>query len=69
MLAALYERLGVDAEFRPPGLGAPVNATTDTCALDAATEAWLRTYYTEPNRRLEEFLGRPLPWAQAAGVR
>ena len=25
--------------------------------------------YAEPNRRLEEFLGRPLPWAQAAGVR
>jgi hypothetical protein len=50
-------------------LGAPVNATTDTGALDAATEAWLCTYYAEPNHRLEEFLGRPLPWAQAAGVR
>jgi len=69
VLAALYERLGVDPGFRPPGLGAPVNASTDTGALDAATEAWLRTYYAEPNRRLEEFLGRPLPWAQAAGVR
>ena len=69
VLAALYERLGVDPGFRPPGVGAPVNVSPDPGELDPETEAWLRAYFAEPNRRLEEFLGRSLPWAQAAGVR
>ena len=69
VLAGLYARLGVDPAFRPAGTDAPVNASTGADELDAGTEAWLRTYYAEPNRRLEEQLGRPLPWPQAAGVR
>ena len=69
VLGGLYERLGVDPTFRPSGVGAPVNVSPATGELDAETEAWLRSYYAEPNRRLEEFLGRPLPWPQAAGVR
>ncbi len=31
--------------------------------MDAATEAMLRDHFREPNARLEEFLGRRLPWA------
>jgi hypothetical protein len=69
VLTGLYERLGVDPAFRPPALGTAVNASPASNELDAATEEWLRGYFAEPNRRLEEFLGRPLPWTQAAGVR
>jgi len=69
VLAALYRRLGVDPQLRPAGIGAAVNVSPGADELDASTEAWLRAYYSEPNRRLKEFLGRSLPWAQAAGVR
>jgi hypothetical protein len=69
VLAALYERLGVDPGFQPRRFGVPVNASPDPEEVDPETEAWLRAYFAEPNRRLEEFLGRSLPWAQAAGVR
>jgi hypothetical protein len=69
VLAALYERLGVDARFRPAGIGMPVNVSRGADGLDESTENWIRAYYSEPNRRLEELLGRPLPWAQSAGVR
>jgi Sulfotransferase family len=69
VLAALYERLGVDRGFRPQSFGTPVNVSSDQAVVDTDAEAWLRNYYAEPNRRLEEFLGRALPWAQAAGVR
>ncbi len=69
VLAALYARLGVDPGFRPSGLGAPVNVSPDPGELDAETAMWLRDYFVEPNRRFEEFLGRRLPWPQAAVVR
>ncbi len=69
VLAALYERLGVDPAFRPESAGAPVNASPAADERDPGTEAWLRSYYAEPNRQLETLLGRRLPWPQAAGVR
>ena len=63
VVATLYERLGVDAGFRPVGCGTAVNATDDLGdPLDADLEARLRDYFREPNRRLAAFLGRPLPW-------
>jgi len=68
-LGTLYERLGVDPSSAPAVDGTPVNASPVTDELDAATEAWLRGYFAEPNRRLEARLGRRLPWPQAAGVR
>jgi hypothetical protein len=64
VLAALFERLGVDPAFRPTGLGAGVNASNGEEALDPETEAWLLGYFAEPNRRLAAFLDRELPWPQ-----
>lgn len=69
VLRTLYERLGVDPSFDSMGTNAPVNASSGVDALDPLTEAWLRAYYAEPNRRLEELLGRRMPWPHAAGVR
>ncbi len=68
VLAALFERLGVDPAFRPAGLGAGANASAGDGALDADTESWLREYFAEPNRRLATFLGRELPWPRHSGV-
>ena len=62
--AALYERLGVDPSFRPPGLGLTANASSaNDQPIEPALEAWLRDYFLAPNRQLEQFLGRGLPWA------
>jgi hypothetical protein len=69
VLAALYERLGVDPAFRPEGLGEGVNAATGVEELDPETEAWLHGYFAEPNRRLAALLGRELPWPHGPGVR
>ena len=63
VVADLYERLGVDPTFMPPGSGTVVNAAVPAEeAPDAELETWLRDYFRGPNRQLEEFLGRPLPW-------
>ena len=63
-IAALYDRLGVEAGYRPGGLGEAVNTSErDDEPLEPALMTWLRSYYREPDRRLEVFLGRPLPWA------
>jgi hypothetical protein len=69
VVAGLFDRLGVDPGFRPAGLGAGVNASDGDEVPDPETEAWLRDYFAEPNRRLAAFLGRELPWPQDAGVR
>jgi hypothetical protein len=63
VVAGLYERLGVDATFRPRGFGAAVNAS-NAAGESVAPELlmWLRELFRESNGRLEEFLGRPLPW-------
>lgn len=62
-LEALFRRLGVDPLYRPAVLGSVVNASDDTQdAIDAGTEALMRDYFREPNRRLSGFLGRELPW-------
>jgi hypothetical protein len=36
--------------------------------LSPATDAMLRERFAEPNRRLAQHLGRPLPWGAAAGT-
>lgn len=65
VVAGLYERLGVDAAFVPGGLGAVANASEGHAeTIEPELESWLRDYFREPNRRLESFLGRPLPWAE-----
>lgn len=63
VVASLYERLGVDPTVRPSGLGTAVNAANAPDELlEPELETWLRDYFHEPNRRLEEFLERRLPW-------
>jgi hypothetical protein len=65
VVAGLYEHLGVDPAFRPPGLGTAVNAAADDGddeLPEPDLEAWMRDYFREPNDRLRAFLGRPLPW-------
>ena len=51
--------------FAPSGLGTAVNESADDLG-DArsrpSSRRWLRDYFREPNRRLAEYLGRPLPW-------
>jgi hypothetical protein len=65
-LAAVYAWLGVDADFRPEGLGKPVNVSSHpTAALDPALEEALRGYFAESDAALESLLGRPLPWSRA----
>jgi hypothetical protein len=63
VIATLYAELGVDAAFRPAGLGTAVNAAADLGdPLDAELEAWMRGYFRAPNEQLAAFLGRALPW-------
>jgi len=55
-LADLYAWLDVDAAFRPEGLDAPVNVSRPVAdgadRLSPETAAWLKDFFTEPNRRL-----------------
>lgn len=63
VLAGLYDRLGVDAAFQPPGVGAVVNESNqDTSGLDEELLARLRAHFADSDRALAELLGRPLPW-------
>jgi hypothetical protein len=65
-IAGIYALLGVDETFRPAEFGSAVNAsTTGDQPVGAEIEARLRDYFREPNQRLEEFLGRSLPWPSA----
>lgn len=62
VLADLYDALGVDRSFEPADLR-PANASEGAVEpMDLDLQAWLRDYYREPNKRLETFLGRALPW-------
>lgn len=64
VIAGVYEQLGVDPSFRPAGFGTVVNASEESDEqVEPELEAWLREEYQESNRRLEQFLGRELPWA------
>ena len=58
----------IQRSITTPTHRAPLNASPDADEIDAATEAWLRDYYADSNRELEEQLGRRLPWPQQAGV-
>jgi hypothetical protein len=63
-VAGLYAWLGVDAAFRPEGLGAPVNvsrpAPDGADRLSPETAAWLKDLFAEPNRRLAREWGLDL---------
>lgn len=63
-----YAAIGVDAGFVPAELGVPVNQSSDPGrGLDEGLLARLRDYYADSDRALADLLGRPLPWAGAAG--
>jgi Sulfotransferase domain len=63
VVANLYEHLGVDAAFRPLGIGTAVNAADDAGKPpEPDLETWMREYFRESNERLEKFLDRSLPW-------
>jgi hypothetical protein len=63
VLAGLYGRLGVDADFRPPGVGVVVNESNqETAELDQELVVRLRDHFAESDRALADLLGRPLPW-------
>jgi hypothetical protein len=63
VIARLYERLGVDASFRPSSFDTAVNASdAGDEPVDPEIRDWLGDYFREPNQRLASFLGRQLPW-------
>jgi len=63
VIARLYERLRVDASFRPSAFHTVVNASdAGDEPVDPEIRDWLRAYFRAPNQRLAAFLGRQLPW-------
>lgn len=63
VLGDLYGRLGVDAAFRPPDGGTPVNESRQAAGeLDPDLRARLRAYFHDSDLALADLLGRPLPW-------
>lgn len=63
-LATLYAGLGVEAGFRPPAPGDPVNQSRQhPPPLDDHLLARLREHFEDSDRALARLLGRPLPWA------
>jgi hypothetical protein len=63
VIADLYERLHVDPSFEPSRLGMVINASSASdSVVSPELEFWLRDYFRAPNERLEELLGRRLPW-------
>lgn len=63
-LRDLYAWLGVDPDFRPEGIDAPVNESRPAPAgaerLAPETAAWLKDFFAEPNRRLARDWGLDL---------
>ena len=60
----LYRSLGVDADFRPPALGEPVNESQQPRQeLPESLLVRLRDHFRESDQALADLLGRPLPWA------
>ena len=64
LLRELYAFIGVDPEFVPPGevLTRRVNSRPPQ-PMPSEVRALLEEHLYPQNRRLEELLGRPLPWA------
>ncbi len=61
--ADLYDQVGVDPRFPPPGEGRRVNESEgDAPELDEELVRRLRAYFRESDLRLSRRLGRPLPW-------
>lgn len=59
----LYGTLGVDAAFRPPLLGLPVNQSSQLSPdLPDGLLSGLREYFHESDQALSDLLGRRLPW-------
>lgn len=63
-VAHMYETMGVDTAFRPPSLGTVVNAATPLDGeIETSLQPCLRRYFADSDARLQEVLGRPVPWA------
>jgi hypothetical protein len=59
----MYRAIDVDPAFRPPSLGATVNAAEPPASgIDASLAQRLLDYFKESNDRLRDGLGRELPW-------
>ena len=59
----MYQAIGVDTAFRPPSLGTVVNAATRLDEeIETSLQLCLRRYFADSDARLQEVLGRPLPW-------
>jgi hypothetical protein len=62
-VGGLYAALGVDASYRPPGRGRPVNRSTQPrpdLPEDLLQE--LRDHFSDSDDELARMLGRDLPW-------
>jgi hypothetical protein len=59
----MYRAIDVDPSFRPPSLGATVNAAESPASgIDPSLAQRLLDYFKESNVRLRDDLGRELPW-------
>jgi hypothetical protein len=66
-VSGLYGGLGVDAAFRPAGVGLRVNESHEPAReLPSRLVAELREYYADSDFSLGSRLGRELPWAAEA---
>ncbi|HSE56174.1 MAG TPA: sulfotransferase [Nocardioidaceae bacterium] len=66
-LAQVYDGLGVDPDFRPESLGAPVNQSEEPAPdLDPDLVRRVRAYFADSDRRLASLVGRALPWPSTA---
>lgn len=64
----LYESLGVDPRHRPTSLGEPVNRSDgDLPSLPPELSDRLREYFRDSDTRLQQRIGRSLPWVGRSG--
>lgn len=62
-IARMYQAIDVDARFRPPSLGARVNAMESPASgIEPSLAQRLSVYFADSNDRLRDDLGRELPW-------
>lgn len=63
-VAGMYKAMRVHTAFRPPSLETVVNAATPLEGeIETSLQLCLRRYFADSDARLQEMLGRPLPWA------
>ncbi|MGH3471563.1 MAG: sulfotransferase domain-containing protein [Nocardioidaceae bacterium] len=63
-VAQMYDSMGVDPAFRPPGFGQPVNESSEPMPdLSPMVMTRLRDYFRDSDDELARLTGRPLPWS------